>query len=77
MSKKSKKPRLTPEQQSRRDKERRAVVLASHDQCDMEIRQRGPNWGLYCQQHNRWMRWLDRKELNEVRQMDIPMIIQT
>lgn len=63
MPKRTRPPRLTPEQQSIRDRERRAQVEQQHMHCEMEIRQRGPHWGLYCQQHNKWIKWIAPQDI--------------
>jgi hypothetical protein len=34
-----------------------------HLHCEVEFRQRGPHWGMYCSEHNRWIRWMRQEEL--------------
>ena len=35
---------------------------ARHLHCDMDIKQKGPHWGLYCKQHGKWIRWITHNE---------------
>ena len=66
MSKKSK-PKLTPEQhrenQRRKSLEANRIKEMEHSDCEMELRVKGGNYGLYCQEHNKWITWLHPKEL--------------
>lgn len=52
-------------------------VKIDHTQCECMIRQRGPHHGLYCIPHNHWIKWLNDRDLQIVKQMDIPMIVES
>lgn len=52
-------------------------IKTDHSQCECMIKQRGPHWGLFCIPHNHWFKWVSPAELNVIRQMDIPMLIES
>jgi len=58
-----------------KQKRKKKMSQVDHSQCECWIQQRGPHWGLFCQQHNHWLKWLSAPELAQLRQMDIPMIV--
>lgn len=39
---------------------------AEHKCCDTVMRKNGPHWGLYCAQHNTWIRWLNAAQVNQM-----------
>lgn len=45
-----------------------------HNQCDVYIKEIYPQTGLYCQQHDHWIKWLSKAEIEIVRQMDLPWV---
>jgi hypothetical protein len=38
-------------------------VFAQHRQCETQILQRGPHWGLYCCPHQAWLTWLPHSDV--------------
>jgi hypothetical protein len=34
-----------------------------HSDCKKIIKQSGPHFGLYCEQHGTWFKWLNEQEL--------------
>jgi len=52
-------------------------IKIDHSNCECMIKQRGPHWGLFCAKHGSYIKWLGRQELNEVRQLDIPMLYES
>jgi len=76
MSKKTK-LKLTPEQHRERQRQRaleanQAKEMA-HSDCEMELRVKGGNYGLYCQEHNKWITWLSPKELEKLSKAGIDL----
>ena len=39
-----------------------------HMNCPMEIRTKGPHFGLYCVTHNKWMQWIPKHQLESLMQ---------
>ena len=37
--------------------------IRQHDNCTVEIQRRGPHYGLYCQCHSQWLKWINPQEL--------------
>ena len=51
-------------------------IKQDHTNCNCLILQRGPHWGLFCAEHDAYIKWLSAGELAVVRTMDIGMISQ-
>ena len=49
--------------------------ITRHDQCPMELRVSGPHIGLYCQCHNKWLKWLTDGEARVALEADLPVRI--
>ena len=66
MSKK-KYPKLSTEE--KRQRQRENSLKANHDReqqhamCEMELRVKSGNYGLYCQEHNKWITWIQPRDL--------------
>lgn len=56
---------------------RRRKSRIDHNQCECMVLQRGPHWGLFCQPHGKYIKWLGVAEQAELRKMDIPWISQS
>lgn len=41
----------------------RQQTALEHSNCKKIIRESGPHFGLYCEQHSTWIRWLNENEL--------------
>lgn len=57
-------------------KKRNKTPKIDHTHCEMMLKQKGPHWGMYCQQHGTWIKWLGTKDLKEVMKLDVPMIYE-
>ena len=56
---------------------RKNRIKIDHSLCDCMVRQRGPHWGLFCQPHNKYIKWLNHTELFELSKTDIPWITES
>jgi topoisomerase IA-like protein len=54
---------LTPEQQRERTLASNRAREMAHSDCEMEMRVRGGNYGLYCQHHDKWITWIRPQDL--------------
>lgn len=52
-------------------------IKIDHSNCECQLRQKGPHWGLFCAEHGSYIKWLNRQELAEIRKMDIGVIMET
>lgn len=57
-------------------KKTKTKIKIDHSQCECQLLQRGPHWGLYCIPHGAYIKFLGRQELAEVMKLDIPMLYQ-
>lgn len=51
--------------------------VVAHDNCPMELRVIGPHIGLYCQAHNKWLKWLTDGEALVCLENNLPVHIQS
>ena len=49
--------------------------IVAHDLCPMELRISGPHIGLYCQAHNKWLKWLTDGEARICLENNLPVEI--
>lgn len=48
-----------------------------HSQCPCMVMQRGPHWGLFCEPHGKYIKWLGARELEILRDLDLPWISES
>jgi len=58
--KKKKRPAVTAKQQAAFD---------LHAGCKARVQQVGPHWGLYCDTHNVWIKWIRKDQVETVRDL--------
>jgi hypothetical protein len=44
-------------------------VLDQHQNCRPELRPQGPHMGLYCADHNTWIKWIAKDQVEKVRDL--------
>ena len=49
--------------------------ITKHDACPVELRVVGPHIGLYCQCHNKWLKWLTDAEARVALTADVSVKI--
>ena len=64
---------LTPEQHRERTLASNRAREMAHADCEMELRAKGINLGLYCQQHNKWITWISPKDLQKLSSQGIDL----
>ena len=54
---------------------KKSSKLQDHSTCEVLVRQSGPHWGLFCQPHNKFFKWLNPRERSILRDQDLPWLI--
>jgi len=37
-----------------------------HRDCEAEVRQVGPHWGVYCGDHGTWIQWIRQDQIDQI-----------
>lgn len=74
LSPKKKRPKATKKKRPPRGKKptvtaKQQAAFDLHAACQARIQQVGPHWGLYCADHNTWIKWIAKDQVEKVRDL--------